>query len=268
MTEPATSEFIRYAVEDTGIATITIDRPEKRNAMTWPMNNALYAALDQASEDNAVRAVILTGVPGVFCAGTDLADLSNTPKEKRGGSERGSTNNPDGWWPVTACTKPVIAAVDGPAIGMGAEIPSQCDVRIASTRARFGWVFVHRGLVPDTGAGTWLLPRLIGVAEASRLLYSGDIIDAAEAERIGFVQKVVEPDALMDAARAEALRFCQGSPFSVTRIKKLMYEGLVRELPEHMKAHNVAIQECFASKDHQEGIASFLEKRDAKFTGR
>jgi enoyl-CoA hydratase/carnithine racemase len=260
-------ELIRYRCED-GIATLTLARPEKRNAMTYAMLADFGAALRQASEDEGARAVILTGSGGSFCAGTDLSDLSGREASARGerGAPRAETAH--AWWSILACPKPVVAAVDGPAVGMGAEFTSQCDVRIASDRARFAWNFVHRGLVPDTGAGTWLLPRLIGPTAALRLLYSGDFLPADEALALGYVSRVVEPDELQTAALEEARRFLRGSPFSIRRIKSLVYAGLERDVHEHLQAHAKALQECFQSEDHREGVASFLERRDARFTGR
>ena len=163
-------EVIRYAVEGE-IATVVIDRPEKRNALTWALLGDFLAAVKRAGEDPAARVVIVTGAGGAFCAGTDLADLATVPGPERG--LRGSPDASERWWPLVACPKPVIAAVDGVAVGMGAEFTSQCDVRIASTRARFAWNFAHRGLVPDTGAGTWLLPRLLGHAQRARAALLG-----------------------------------------------------------------------------------------------
>ena len=148
---------------------------------------------------------------------------------------------------------------------MGAEFTSQCDVRIASTRARFGWVFVHRGLVPDTGAGTWLLPRLVGPTAALRLLFSGDFITADEALRIGYVSEVVEPDALPDAARAEAERFLRGltprhRPDQAARSTRASSGPPTST----WRAHREALAACFRSDDHREGVAAFLERRDAE----
>jgi len=171
-------------------------------------------------------------------------------------------------WPLLSFPKPVIAAIDGSAVGMGVEFASQCDVRIATTRARFGWVFVHRGLVPDMGVGTWLLPRLIGLQPALRLLYSGDFLMAQEALKIGYVSQLVEPDQLAAAAQAEARRFLQGSPFSIRRIKQLVYDGLSRNPKDHFAYHRQALEECFHSHDHVEGVAAFLERRPPKFTGK
>src|ERR671922_1730235 len=211
---------IRYEV-DGGIGTITIDRPEKRNAMTFAMLAEFIETVRKAGADDEARVLIVTGAGGAFCAGTDLADLNTVPGESR--PVRGEADDSDVWWPLASCPKPVIAAVDGPAVGMGAEFTSQCDVRIASRNARFAWNFVHRGLIPDTGAGTWLLPRLIGVQNALRLLYSGEFLSAEEALALGYVASVVEPDELIDAARAQAGRFLAGSPFSQRLVKDLVY---------------------------------------------
>lgn len=258
------SSHIRYTV-DGQVGTITIDRPEKRNAITYAMLGELVSTFREAGADERARVLILTGVPGAFCAGTDLADLATIPGEQRG--LRGEAGDHDVWWPAIACPKPVIAAIDGPAVGMGAEYTSHCDVRIATPNARFAWNFVHRGLVPDTGAGSWLLPRLIGVQAALRLLYSGEMISADEALKMGYLTAVVPSEDLATAARAEAERFLQGSPMSHRLMKQLVYEGLGRDLPEHMKAHTQALAACFKSNDHREGVAAFLERRAANFTG-
>jgi enoyl-CoA hydratase len=256
---------ILYDAKD-GIATITINRPEKRNAMSFAVLSDFIEATKRASADDAARVVIVTGSGGSFCAGTDLSDLASRPPENRG--LRGRADETERWWPLVVCAKPVIAAVDGAAVGMGAEFTSQCDVRIASTRARFAWNFSHRGLVPDTGAGTWLLPRLLGASRALELLYSGRFVDAQEALALGYVLKVVEPEKLADEARSLAASFLQGSPLSQRLIKELVYQSETRDFAQHMDAHTAAMKTCFASEDHREGVASFLERRPAKFVGR
>jgi enoyl-CoA hydratase/carnithine racemase len=258
------SQHIRYDV-DGAIGTITVDRPEKRNAITYAMLNDLIGAFRKAGADDRTRVIILTGVPGAFCAGTDLADLATIPGTERG--LRGESGDHDVWWPAVACPKPVIAAIDGPAVGMGAEYTSHCDVRIGTPNAKFAWNFSHRGLVPDTGAGSWLLPRLIGVQPALRLLYSGEMIGADEALRLGYLSAIVPSEDLLAAAHAEAERFLQSSPMSLRLIKELVYEGFGRDLPEHMSAHTSALAGCFKSDDHREGVAAFLERRPASFTG-
>lgn len=258
------SEHIRY--ERNGrVGTITIDRPEKKNAMTFAVLGDFIAAVHEAGHDDAIAVVVVTGVPGSFCAGTDLADLSTIPGEQRG--LRGSAEETDKWWPLVSCPKPTIGAIDGPAVGMGAEFTSQCDLRLASTRARFAWNFVHRGLVPDTGAGTWLLPRIIGLQNALRLTYTGEMIDAAEALRLGYVLDVVEPDDLLDQTHRLAESVATGSPHSHRLIKSLTYEGLTASVGEHMSRHTAAMTASFRSDDHREGVAAFLERRPARFTG-
>jgi enoyl-CoA hydratase/carnithine racemase len=258
---------IRYEV-DAGVATITIDRPEKRNAMTYSVLRDFTQAIWRASDDSDARVVVVTGAGGAFCAGTDLAELDDTPEGERGSAARIDDPRAADAWPLAACPKPVIAAVDGPAVGMGAEFATQCDVRIASDRARFGWVFVQRGLVPDTGAGSFLLPRLIGPTAALRLLLSGELIDAAEAARIGFVSQVVTPDDLAGAVRAEAERYLAASPFAAARTKRLVYEAMAGDRAAHLGRTRAALEECFASEDHAEGVRAFLERRPARFTGR
>jgi enoyl-CoA hydratase/carnithine racemase len=267
MTDQAagSSGNIRYDVDDEGIGIVTIERPEKRNAMTYRVLRDFISALADAGEDERARVVIVTGSGGSFCAGTDLSDLSDTPTDERG-TAAGTRHRAA--WPLVACPKPVIAAVDGPAVGMGAEFVTQADVRIVTNRARIAWNFVHRGLVPDTGAGSWLLPRLIGVSQALRLIYSGEFLSADEAVALGFAARVVEPDALLDAAREEARRFLVGSPLAIRLAKQLVYEGLERTMADHLKVNVEVMQQCFESEDHREGVASFLERRPATFTGR
>jgi enoyl-CoA hydratase/carnithine racemase len=255
-------QHIRYEAAD-GIGTITIDRPEKRNAMTYAVLRDFGAAIREAGEDDAARVVIVTGVPGSFCAGTDLADLDETPTDQRGG--RGGGEAP---WALVACPKPVIGAIDGPAVGMGAEFTSMCDLRIATPNARFAWNFSHRGLVPDTGAGTWLLPRIIGVPATLRLLYTGEMLGADAALQLGYVQAVVPSEELQAEARQLAQSLMVGSPLSHRLTKELLYQGLGSDVATHLARNGEAMATCFQSEDHREGVAAFLERRPANFTGR
>jgi enoyl-CoA hydratase/carnithine racemase len=264
MTEDS-RQLIRHHV-DGKVGVITIDRPEKRNAMTYAMLAEFIETVGRADEDPSTVALVITGVPGAFCAGTDLADLATIPGESRG--LRGSAEERHKWWPIAQARKPTICAIDGPAVGMGAEFTSQCDLRLASPNARFGWNFVHRGLVPDTGAGTWLLPRIVGLQPALRLLYTGAIIDADEALRLGYVLDVVPSDDLLPAAMELGGTIAAGSPHSLGLIKSLVQQGLTAPVGEHMERHTAAMAACFKSDDHREGVASFLEKRPANFTGR
>ncbi len=259
------SDLILYAVED-GVATLTINRAEKKNAMTYAMLGEFIQKVGEIGKNPEVRVLIITGQPGAFCAGTDLADLATIPGEERG--LRGSAEDRDHWWPIVECPVPVIAAIDGPAVGMGAEFATQCDIRLASPNARFAWNFAQRGLVPDTGAGSYLLPRLIGHQNALRLLYTAQFLSVEEAHGLGFVHQIVESSELLETANALARSMLASSPFSLRRIKSLVYEGLGATVPEHMQRHTTAMAECFKSDDHREGVASFLERRPAAFTGR
>jgi len=258
------TSFIRYET-DGAVGIVTINRPEKRNAMTYAMLGEFLERIAEAGADTSTRALIITGAPGAFCAGTDLADLASVPGAQRG--LRGSSEERGRWWPIVECPKPVVGAIDGPAVGMGAEFSSQCDIRIATPNARFAWNFVHRGLVPDTGAGSWLLPRLIGTQRALKLLYTGEFLTAEEALEIGYVDQVVPSEKLQATAMALAQKIAEGSPFSQSRIKAMVYEGLGAEVAQHMQRHTKALAECFKSNDHKEGVASFLERRPARFTG-
>ncbi len=258
------SDLILYERRD-AVGIITINRPDKRNAMTYAMLGEFLERVAVAGDDAATRVLLITGSPGAFCAGTDLADLATIPGAQRG--LRGTAQERSRWWPIVECPKPVIGVIDGPAVGMGAEFSSQCDIRIASPRARFAWNFVHRGLVPDTGAGSWLLPRLIGTQRALRLLYTGEFLSAQEALDIGYVGQIVSSEELLPTALTLAQAIASGSPFSQTRIKEMVYEGLGADVASHMQRHTAALAECFKSNDHKEGVASFLERRAAKFTG-
>ena len=151
---------------------------------------------------------------------------------------------------------------------MGAEFATQCDIRIATPRARFAWNFASRGLVPDSGAGSWLLPRQIGLQAALRLVYSGEFLSGEEAFKIGFVSELVEPDALLDRARALAMTMTTGSPLAIRMVKDLVYQGLGRSLDDHLVENAKAGDICFNSLDHKEGVAAFVEKREPRFVGR
>jgi enoyl-CoA hydratase/carnithine racemase len=258
------SDVIRYEVEG-GLAIITIDRPEKRNAMSYAILDEFREAIGRAGRDPDAQAVVITGAGGAFCAGTDLSDLAATPTEARRPTD---ANEARPTWVIQACPKPVVAAVDGPAVGMGAEFTTQCDVRVASTTARFAWNFVHRGLVPDTGAASWLLPRQIGLTAALRLVLSGEFLSAEEALGLGYVIAVVEPTEVVSVACAEARRLSSGSPLASSLVKQLIYGGLERSAADHLAHNRQAMATCFASEDHREGVAAFLEHRTPRFVGR
>ena len=257
---------IHYAVEDR-IATITIDRPERRNAMTHAMNAEYARLIRKAGDDDAVQVLVVTGAGGAFCAGTDLSDFDTQTTEERSGNAADHTPG-IGWWALAGCPKPTVCAVDGPAVGMGAEFTSHADIRILSTRARISWLFAQRGLVPDTGAGTWLLPRLIGIPRALELLFTGRFLLPDEAKAIGYAHDIVEPEAMAERIRELTDAILRGSPFAHRLNKRLVYEGTSRTPEAHTQENFAALQACFESEDHQEGVRAFLEKREARFTGR
>jgi len=261
-------EEVLYTKEK-DIAVITINRPDRMNAVSWAMQDLINSALDEARRDDEVRALILTGAGRAFCAGTDLSGGMALSAE--GGSAQhgpATTDARRSGWIFTNLAKPTVAAVNGAAVGMGAEFTIQCDVRVASERARFGWIFPQRGIVPDTGAGTYLLPRIVGISHAAELLFSGEIIDAQEALRIGLVSKVVPHEELMDAAMAMATRLSRGAPLAIRWAKQLMYRGFERDVETHQEFNRQLLAQCFTTEDHKEGVQAFLEKREARFKGR
>jgi len=257
-----------YTVEG-NIGLMRFNRPEKLNAISYEMLSEIEAAVKSAGSDPAVRSVVLTGTGRAFSAGTDLQQLSRqTPEQARGEAYRRQPNpeHPAPWTLLSLC-KPTIAAVNGAAVGLGAELTSQCDLRIAGESARFGWVFVHRGIVPDTGAGTWVLPRIVGLQQAARLLYSGEIISAKEAKEIGYVLDVVPDAELMDRAMALAHSVSRGAPLATGEVKRLLYQGLVRDPLEHVHDTSQTLQRMFQTEDFKEGVRAFLEHRDPNWKG-
>lgn len=246
------------------IGIITLNRPDKMNAMTHEMFDLFENITAEIRKDDDVRAVILTGKGKCFCAGTDLSGDVPQPfeTELRYMKSKETTTSTFNMWFFTSIPKPVICAINGPAVGAGAEYPLQCDIRIAGQSAKWGEIFVRRGLIPDTGAGTYILPHIVGFSKACELCMSGEIIDANEMLRIGLVHQVVPDDQLMLVAMEIAKKFLKAAPLAVRMTKQLLYMGLERTIEHHAEATRYCFHLATQTEDMIEGIKSFLEKRD------
>ena len=266
---------------DSGILTLTLNRPDQLNAFTVEMANELAAAFDRASEENAVRAIVVTGAGRAFCAGMDLSRAGNVfglneslrptlpelqqrfddPEIVEGVRDTGGRVT----LAIYRCKKPVIAAINGPAVGIGATMTCAMDIRLASDKAKIGFVFGKIGIVPEA-CSTWFLPRIVGMSQALEWMLSADIFDANEAKRGGLVKEVLAPDALLPEAYRLAARFVEGrSPVSVALIRQMLYRNAAK--PDPVEAHLVESLGVFYTSmgDGKEGVAAFKEKRAAAF---
>ena len=265
------------------IFTITINRPDKLNALNTVMIREFIDAIDTADQDDAARAIVVTGAGRAFCAGADLSMGGGTFDREARKDRPAVPHGPDGKPDLThdsardgggrmtlrvfSCRKPVIAAVNGPAVGIGATMLLPMDVRIASSEARFGFVFSQRGIVPEA-ASSYFLPRIVGIAQALEWCYSGRVFSAEEALAGRLVSRVVAPADLIPAARTLARSFIDNTaPVSIALIRQMMWRMLGAAHP--MEAHRIDSRAMFSrgrSADVKEGIMSFLEKRPPRFT--
>lgn len=260
---------ILYNVDEFGVATLTINRPERMNALRPQTGKEIRDAIVRAREDDAVRCLLITGAGRGFCAGDDfqaifLAENASTRRIQRQVEriKSGEASIDD----LFALEKPTIAAVNGPAVGYGMDIALYCDIRFASENAKFGWYFVRRGVLGTVG-GTFILRQLVGLSKAFELTLTGDLVDAAEALRIGLVSKVVPADQLMDEARAMARKLASGPPLAQRAVKRAMHKGFQMDwktLGEYQQALGDVLWE---TEDHMEGVNSFVEKREPRYRG-
>jgi enoyl-CoA hydratase/carnithine racemase len=246
------------------VATITLNRPDKLNAWTAQMARETRAAMLAADADPAVRVIVLTGAGRGFCAGADMSLLNTIVS---GGLDE-NTSPASRRAPIPKVSKPVIAAVNGPAVGLGLALALFCDLRLATESARFGTAFARRGLIAEFGLA-WILPRMVGLGNALDLLLTGRLVDAAEARHIGLVSRVLPDEGFAEAIAAYAKEFAAGvSPRSARIIKRQVFEDLSTDLDQ---AFDTAEREMHASlqcEDFKEGIAHFMEKRPPSFTGK
>ena len=254
--------------EENGIATMTLNRPDKMNSFSLGMQDSMYRVVENASQDKTVRVLIITGAGRAFCSGADvksLAEGSNRPpsqqRPREGASERVNLHVL-----MQECQKPIIAAVNGVAVGAGLDLAMACDIRIASDKARFAELYIRRGMLPAAG-GTYFLPRLVGIDKACQLIWTGDMIEAQEAERIGLVTMVVPHEELEIATRELAEKLAKAAPLVIQRSKRAIYAGLDMDLESSMKYIQPLMREIQQSEDHKEGTRAFLEKREPVFRG-
>jgi enoyl-CoA hydratase/carnithine racemase len=263
-------EEIRYEVADR-VLTITLNRPERLNAFTATMGRELIAGLDAADADDEVRAIVVTGAGRGFCAGADLAGGGDTFDWRERGAEGEVPRDGGGQVALRlfASTKPVIAAINGPAVGVGITMTLPMDIRIAAENARMGFVFARRGIVPEA-CSSWFLPRLVGIGQAMEWVATGRVFDAQEALAGGLVRSVHPAKGLLDAAYELAGEIAENTaPVSVALARQLCWNMLGAGHP--MDAHRADSRAMFArgqSADAREGVTSFLEKRPAQFPDR
>jgi len=254
------------------VVLLTLNRPETRNALSGEaMFTAFEQIFDRLNDDLGVRAAVLTGAGSAFCSGGNVAEMRDRTGMFAGSPEEIAQRYRDGIQRIPRAFQrlqvPIIAAVNGPAIGAGNDLACMCDIRIASTFARFAESFVKVGIVPGDG-GCWLLPRVVGASRAAEMAYTGDTLDAAEALRIGLVSRVVAPEQLLDEALALAGRIAANPPQALRWTKQLLQQARTGTLDEALDAAGRLQGQAHHTADHAEAVAAFFDKRPAVFRGR
>ncbi len=255
-----------------GVATITLNRPERLNAFTLPMGDELTEAVEDVVNDEDVRVLLLTGAGRGFCAGADVGGQADRAAMRTTGQRIAKSRHEQvAPLPISIALykmeKPTICAVNGVAVAIGLSIALACDIRIASENARFGALWVRRGLIPDGGA-TYYLPRIVGTSRALELMYTGDIIDAREAERIGLVSRVVSQEELMPEAKKLASKIAKGPSVALELAKRAVYKALNNTIESQLDYEHWGQSVCYTTEDHKEAIQAYIEKRDPLFKGR
>jgi 2-(1,2-epoxy-1,2-dihydrophenyl)acetyl-CoA isomerase len=252
------------------IATVTLNRPEKMNAENNKMADELVDVFQAVDKMEEVRIVVITGAGKAFCAGADLKErfLPRIEEKKRGITKDVTREFSEvGCLALSQVRKPTIASINGPAVGVGCTLALGCDLRIASTEAKFGFPFVRVGILPEFGS-TYYLPRLIGIGKACELIFTGQTIDAQEAKEIGLVNQVVPPDQLKDATYGMAAKILRMPPIAIQLSKRALYQGMrASDLGSHLQYESLALVHLFGTQDHEEGVKAFLEKREPVFKG-
>ena len=248
---------------------ITLNRPKTLNALTPLMRKSFALALEMAEKDDAVRVLIITGAGKGFCSGGDVKAMNAAKKSAKTGAldEKIDPIRDTIIMALRNGTKPVIAAVNGAAAGAGMNIALACDIRVASENAKFGETFAKRGLHPDWG-GTYFLPRIVGTAKACELIWTGKIISAEEALKLGIISDLVTPSKLMKTSLEMAQSFAAGPPTAIRLAKRALYRSMDSSLREALEFETYAQNICRETQDAKEGISAFVEKRDAHFTGK
>jgi 2-(1,2-epoxy-1,2-dihydrophenyl)acetyl-CoA isomerase len=260
------TDLLRYEIAD-GIATITLNRPDRLNAFNLEMLDGWVEALEDARRNDAVRVVVVTGAGRAFCSGGDVGNM--TQREQMTGYEHKTSLELVHRIPLAleALDKPVIAAVNGVAVGAGLDMALMCDLRFMASTTRVNEGYVKVGLLPGDG-GTYYLPRLVGVAKALELMWTGDFIDAEEALRIGLVNRLYAPEELLPATYEYAGRVASGPSLAIRITKRAVYEGMRMDLRSHLDMISSHMAYIRQSHDHREGSRAFVDKRPPKFEGR
>jgi len=264
---PATDELL--VERSNHILTITLNRPDRLNAISGPMLNALSTALQSANIDRDIRVVILTGAGRGFCAGLDLKDQvsgeGGVMTERRGYQLFDLHNSPP--IVINRMDKPIVCALNGAAAGYGMDLALGCDIRIASEHAKMGAVFAKRGVLPESG-GCWYLPRLLGWAKAAEVAFLGDVLDAQRSLELGLVNRVVKHEDLMTEAMKVATQIANNAPLSVQSTKRMMRLGMEETFEAAVDHIYLQLLPLFQSDDFKEGLSAFAERREPSFKGR